>query len=163
MRKFLSLLIVVILVSCSNGKKEEKTDSRTGQKIATNNSEENWTDLNTKDSIPESLNEALINFNKGNFELANPNDRYNATDIIVDSLPRQKLSLLSKKGNKWRLTYVQGGFAKYYVYTQCEIRNDSVYDLKIAKSVLILENNDSIDKYLSEKKLEPKNVKITRG
>ncbi|CAN5275981.1 hypothetical protein BH23BAC2_BH23BAC2_10680 [soil metagenome] len=162
MRKFSSLLIIVILVSCSNGKKEEKTDSRTGQKIATNNSEENWTDL-TKDSIPESLNEALINFNKGNFELANPNDRYNATDIIVDSLPRQKLSLLSKKGNKWRLTYVQGGFAKYYVYTQCEIRNDSVYDLKIAKSVLILENNDSIDKYLSEKKLEPKNVKITRG
>ncbi len=58
---------------------------------------------------------------------------------------------------------MQGGFAKYYVYTQCEIRNDSVYDLKIAKSVLILENNDSIDKYLSEKKLEPKNVKITRG
>ncbi len=159
MKKFLSLLIIIALQGCSDKKADKNTDGQTNPRITTNNLEENWTVYTTKDSIPELLKETLININKGNFWVANPDERFNATDNLIDSLPRQKLSLLSKKGNKWRLTYIQGGFAKYYVFTQFEIKNDSIYDLQIAESIFILENNDSIDKYLDEKKLKPKNVK----
>lgn len=156
MKKLLCLLITIILASCSD-KKENKKNIQTAK---TDQSEEHWTGYTTKDSIPNLFNEALINLNMGNFKLADPNERFNANDIINDSLPRQKLSLLSNSGNKWRLTYIQGGFGKYYVYAQCEIRNDSIYNFQVAESVLILENNDSIDKYISENKLKPKNVPI---
>ena len=130
------------------------------QQSGTNGIEENWTDYTTRDSIPKLFNEALVNLNKGNFELADPYERFNASDIINDSLPQQRLSLLSKKGDKWRLTYVQGGFGKYYVYAQCEIRNDSIYNFMIGESILILEHNDSIDKYISENRLQPKYVQL---
>ncbi len=160
MKKLLSLLIVILLISCSDKKVDKHTDLSTSHKNTINQSEENWTDFDTKDSIPKVLSEALLNITNGHFELADPNERYNATDVIIDSLPRQKLSLLSRKGNDWRLTYIQGGFGKYYVYAQCRIRNDSIYDLRMAESIIILENNDSIDKYMLEKKLELKEANI---
>ena len=154
MKKLLCVLIIVTLAGCS----DKKEDNKNIQESSTNTSEENWTEYNTRDSIPELFNEALGNFHKGNFELANPDERFNATDMITDSLPRQKLSLLSKSGDKWRLTYIQGGFGKYYVYAQCEIRNDSIHNFVIAESILALEDHDSIDKYLSENKLKIRNV-----
>src|SRR5690554_5861985 len=83
------------------------------------------------------------------------------TDVIInDSVPTRQLRLLSRKNNIWRIAYVQGGFGKHYVYAECKIINDSISDFKISQTNLRLENNDSIDKYLADKKLEPKKVKI---
>lgn len=160
MKKSLSLLFAILLISCSDKKADKHTDLSTSHKTTVSQTDENWTDFDTKDSIPKRLNEALLNIKNGNFDLADPNERYNATDVIIDSLPRQKLSLLSRKGDNWRLTYIQGGFGKYYVYAQCKISNDSIYDLRMAESIFILENNDSIDKYILEKKLELKEANI---
>ena len=157
MNKLLCFIILVVLLSCSEKKSEQKDEQLTVTK-----SDKNWTDFNTKDSIPSLLNKTLNGINKGDFELANPNERFNSTDVILDSLPKQKMSLLSKKGNKWRLTYIQGGFGKYYVYVQCKIKNDSIYDLEIAESILKLDNNDSIDKYLKDKELKPTTLKIVQ-
>ena len=111
MNKSLSFIILVILLSCSE-KSEQKDEQLPDQRIeqmTVTKSDKNWTDFNTKDSIPSLLNKTLNEINKGDFDLANPNERFNATDVILDSLPRKKMSLLSKKGNKWRLTYIQVG------------------------------------------------------
>ena len=158
MKNFLCTLIIIIISACSN-QKDEKMGSK---QTFPGNSEEQWIVYNTKDSIPKVLNDALLHLHKGNFALANPNESYNATDNIIDSLPRQQLSLISKKGEQWRLTYVQGGFGKYNVFVHCEIKNDSIYNLVAAQSLLPLNNNDSIDKYLAGNELIPKYVQVTQ-
>ena len=152
MKKIL-LSILVLSISCE--------DKRTERKNSTRELAENWTEFNTKDSIPELLTLTLRKMLNDDFEIANPNENFNKTDVIInDSIPTRQLRLLSSKNNFWRITYIQGGFGKYYVYAECKIKNDSISDFKFSQSNLKLESNDSIDKYLSEKKLEPRKVKI---
>lgn len=145
--------ILILLISCSDKKSEPKE--------STTELEKNWTDFNTKDSIPELFSLTLKKVLKNDFEIANPNEEFNKTDVIFnDSIPTRQLRLLSRKDSLWRITYIQGGFGKHYVYAECKIINDSISDFKILRTNLKLENNDSIDKYLAGKKLEPKKVKI---
>jgi len=158
MKNIICVLGIIFLAACSG----QKDNKKTIQKTPLDNSEEQWIVYYTKDSIPKLLNDALVKLHKGNFKLANPDERFNATDNILDSLPRQQLRHISKKGDQWRLTYVQGGFGKYNVYVQCEIKNDSIYNLSAAESLLSLEHNDSIDKYLAGNELIPKYVLITQ-
>ncbi len=119
---------------------------------------ETWVYYHTKDSVPELLFDVLRQIHHGRFEIANPDEEYNATDVINDSLPIRKLVLLARKGDQWRMTYLEGGFGKKYVYTECKIRSDSIFDFGITQTLLRIDNNDSIDKYLSEKKLIPKKI-----
>ncbi len=121
-------------------------------------SEQNWTEYSSKDSIPDILQNALIKVSNDNFELADPDEPFNATDVFSDSIPRQKLTLLSSRNNTWRLAYIQGGFAKYNVLIESEIQNDSIVSFKLGESLLTLNNNDSISKYKSEKDLILKTV-----
>ncbi|WP_299781533.1 hypothetical protein [uncultured Formosa sp.] len=152
MKKIL-FLILIILMNCSS-KKSESTNLDVELK-------KNWTEFNTKDSIPELLNLALKKILKNNFEIANPNEKFNQTDVLVyDSSPIRQLKFLSKKNNTWRIVYIQGGIGKHYVYAECKIINDSISDFKISQTTLNLVNNDSIDKYLAKKKLKPNSVKI---
>ena len=154
MRKELLILIVLFVCSCSDNK-SEKSDTAMDEK---SQSEQNWTEYNSKNSIPDILQNALIKVSNDNFELADPNEAFNATDVISDSLPRQKLTLLSSKNNTWRLAYIQGGFGKYNVLIESEIQKDSIVNFKIGETLLTLDNNDSISKYLSEKDLVLKRV-----
>ena len=145
--------ILILLIGCSDKKSEP-------QKTVTN-LETNWTDFNTQDSIPELLSLTLKKVLNSSFEIANPNENFNATDVIInDSIPTRQLRLLSRKNNFWRIVYVQGGFGEYYVYAECKILMDSITDFKISQTNLKLENNDSIDKYIAEKRMELKDVKI---
>ena len=145
--------ILILLIGCSDKKSEP-------QKTVTN-LETNWTDFNTQDSIPELLSLTLKKVLKSSFEIANPNENFNATDVIInDSIPTRQLRLLSRKNNFWRIAYVQGGFGEYYFYAECKILMDSITDFKISQTNLKLENNDSIDKYIAEKRMELKDVKI---
>ncbi|MDX1830134.1 MAG: hypothetical protein R3342_11370 [Lutibacter sp.] len=152
MKKIL-IPILILLISCSDKKSEPK---KTATEL-----DKNWTDFSTKDSIPELLTLTLKKVLNDDFKIANPNEEFNRTDVIInDSAPRRQLRLLSRKNSLWRITYVQGGIGEHYVYAECKITNDSISDFKISQSLLRLENNDSIDKYLADKKLEPKKVKI---
>ena len=145
--------ILILLISCSDKKSEPK--------INVTKLEKNWTDFNTKDSIPELLNLTLKKVLKNDFVIANPNEEFNKTDVIInDSIPTRQLRLLSRKNNLWRIAYIQGGFGKYYVYAECKIFKDSITDFKISRTNLKLENNDSIDKYIAEKKIELKKINI---
>ena len=144
----LILLMIILCIGCSE-KKNESTQSKQEQAIE-------WRELNHKDSIPEIFKMALVQINNGAFELANPDEIFNSTDVREDSLLNMKLSLLLEKNNEWRISYVRGGFAKHYAYAQCKIYEDSLSDLKIAESVLSLDNIDSIEKYISNGNIELK-------
>ena len=62
--------------------------------------------------------------------------------------------MLARKENHWRLTYVQGGFAKYYVLVECYINGDSVSEFRTAETMIYISNNDSIDKLIKNKELK---------
>ena len=147
MKKIL-LIMVLVFISCA--KKENAS-------IKENS---NWTLYDSKDAIPAPLNEVLLAIN-GETKIANPDEKFEATDnIINDSLPKRQLRLLAQKNNEWRMAYIQGGIGKSYVYLQCEILNDSIINLKKGYSFKSLDNNDSIQKYLEEGKLNLQVVKI---
>ena len=141
------LILLILLISCSQ--KEKNINVSTADK---------WIEFKTNESIPKPLYLALSKLDNVDFKIANSNERFNATDLLIDSLPSRQLRLLAKKNDKWRMTYIQGGFGKYYVYIECKIHNDSILDFKIAESLSLIENNDTIDKLLSEHKLKFINV-----
>lgn len=147
MEKNILLLIIILSINCTQKKQKTKIDK-------------NWTEFKTKDSIPLLLRQVIKKINHGDSLIANTRESFNATDVRFDSLPNRQLSLLANKNNKWRLTYIQGGIGKHYVFTQCKIEKDSIFDFRITTSNLKLENNDSIEKYLSNQRLKPKKLKI---
>lgn len=147
------LILLIIFMSCSqNGKNSKNPSTEISQ---------NWTEYKTKDSIPELLKLTLQKINKDNFKIADFNREFEMTDVIMnDTLPTRQLRLLAKKNNDWRLSYIQGGYGKHYVYAECKIENDLIFNFKIVESNLKLENNDLIDKLLNEKKITLKEIKI---
>ena len=148
------LILLITFISCSqNGKNSKNINTRNLQ---------NWTEYRTKDSIPELLKLTLAKLNNGEFKIANPNEQFNATDVIVnDSLPSRQLILVAKRKIDWRIIYTQGGVGMYYVISQCKIRDDSIFDFKIAHTLVEYVNNDTIDKLLCEQRIKWKDIKIT--
>ena len=138
------LLILLFTISCSKKKNISNSES----------DKNHWVEYNTKDSIPKQLREVLIT-ESGDSKIANKNEKFESTDYIEDSsLPRKQLRLLCRKENKWRLTYLQGGIGEYYVYIQCEIKNNKIINLKIAETLLNVEINDSVTELLKKGKIE---------
>lgn len=138
-------ILVFIVISCS--KKEKTTTGDDGK----------WNTYTTTDSIPEVLREKVMAYYHGDLDMANPGAPYNATDMRKDSLPTRQLMLLAKKGDEWRMSYVQGGYGKYYVYVQATIQKKAIRDFKVAESRTPLDNNDTIDKQIKNHQLEFKN------
>ena len=136
MKNVALLLVACLLINCSKGTPKEKK----------------WTVFNTKDSIPEKLNLKLIEF-YGNFEIADFNQRFNSSDFLFDSLPTRRITMLARKDYHWRMTYVQGGFAKYYVIIDCHIKGDSISEFRTAETRININNNDSIDVLIKNKEL----------
>jgi soluble P-type ATPase len=146
MNKKIIILLILILFSC----KKEKSIGRSGQ---------NWIVYNSKDSIPKQLYQVLKAIN-GDEKIADKDENYEATDNISnESIPTRQLRLLAKNNDKWRLVYEQGGIGTYQVYIECKIKNDSLFALRVANTLLTIENNDSISKFIKEKKIELKNIK----
>ena len=64
------------------------------------------------DSIPESFNMAFAKLT-GEYKLADPNQPYNSTDIVVKQLPRKRLLFYGKSDNYNFIVYEQGGRGKH--------------------------------------------------
>ncbi|WP_417939520.1 hypothetical protein [Flavobacterium sp. RS13.1] len=149
MNKIIIISLVLIFFSC---KYEEKNIVLSNQ---------NWIEYDSKDSIPKQFFQVLKAIN-GDEKIADKDEAYEATDNISDeSIPTRQLKLLSKKNDQWRLVYEQGGIGTYNVYIECRIEKDSLFALKIAKTLLPIENNDSITKFLKEKRIELKDIKVS--
>ncbi len=147
-------IVILLLTSSRCSGPENNTGLMSKEK-------EVWKYYHTKDSVPELLFAVLRRMHHGEFEIADPDEDYNTTDVINDALPTRKLILLARKGEQWRMTYAEGGFGKKYVYTECKIRSDSIFDFGITQTLLRIDNNDSIDNYLSQRLLIPKKVTVT--
>lgn len=137
MKNIAFLIVSYFFLSCSNVTSKEKE----------------WIFFYTKDSIPKELNHKLQQY-YGNFEIADFNQRFSSTDLLLDSLPTRKIEMLARKENHWRMIYVQGGFAKYYVLIDCHIDSNSISDFRTAETVINIKNNDSIDNLLKTNKLK---------
>ncbi len=139
--KNLSIIFLLVFLSCST-KESSKND---------------WREINEKDSIPKQLNKVLVSLN-GDLKIANPNEKFEATDDRGNDLPTRQLKLLAVKNNDWRLSYLKGGIGTSYFLIECTIKNDSLYNLNITNSLLDLDNNDSITKFKNQGKLEYRNL-----
>ncbi|MET0946010.1 MAG: hypothetical protein ABWY22_11415, partial [Flavobacterium sp.] len=120
MNRTLIILLILILFSC---KKEEKSIRKNSQ---------NWIEYNSKDSIPKQLYQVLKAIN-GDEKIADKDEDYEATDNISDErFPTRQLRLLAKNNDQWRLVYEQGGIGTYMVYIECQIKDDSLFALRVA-------------------------------
>lgn len=150
MTKTIIILLILILFSC---RKEEKDIGRIKQ---------NWIEYDSKDSIPKQLYQVLKTIN-GDEKIADKDEDFEATDNISDeSIPTRQLRLLAKNNDQWRLVYEQGGIGTYMVYIECKIKNDSLFALRVANTLLPIENNDSLAKFLKEGRLELENIKTIK-
>ena len=139
--KNLSIIFLLLFLSCS-----KKEISKNG-----------WREINDKDSIPKELNKVLVSLN-GDKKIANPNEDFRETDDGSRKLPTRQLKLLAVKNNDWRMSYLQGGVGTSYFLIECTIKKDSLYNLRIANSLLNLDNNDSIQKFINQGKIEYGNL-----
>lgn len=136
--KNLSIILLLLFLGCA-----KKESAKNG-----------WREINKRDSIPKQLNKVLVSIN-GDLKIANPNEDFEETDDIgSDNLPTRQLKLLAVKNNDWRLSYLQGGIGTSYFLIECTIKNDSLYNLKIANSLLDLDDNDSITKFIKQGRIE---------
>lgn len=143
----------LLLFSCSGNSKSDKNQNNETQGHS-NMSLGNWILINEKDSIPLPLSKAYSDYFNIALDIANPEEPFNATDNIIDSLPTKRLSLLARRGTEWRLAFLQGGFAKHYMLIQCNVMGDSTSNLFIAKTYRILDNNDTISNLIATKELQ---------
>jgi hypothetical protein len=120
-----------------------------------------WEVFETRDSIPKSLKRRLANYLKIDFDISNPNESYNSTDIIDKYVSTRKLIFIAKSNNNWRLAYIQGGFAKYNVLVKCKIENDSLIEMQLSETLLNIQNNDSVNELILKNKLKFKPVYYT--
>jgi hypothetical protein len=143
-KRFMNINIIFTLVftfflSCTHSNKNIKINQ---------NNTLVWKEFNSKDSIPILLRNKLTSYFNYEFKVANRGDMYNATDVLLDSLPNRQLIYLAKNDNNWRISYIQGGFVKEYVYADGSISGDSVINFRIAESRRILDNTDTINALL---------------
>ena len=115
-----------------------------------------WLEYKTKDSIPLVLKNVLSL--KSDFKIANPDEKYNSTDFIVDSLPDKQLKYVAKNKNTWRLAYTQGGFGKYNIVVECRVEKDSVFDLKYWETLHNFTNNIEFEGLVKQDKIRLKSI-----
>ena len=135
----LFLIPVLYLIACNN------TANKTVNKLINTEVQDTvWKEFTTKDSIPPILKEKLNQYFKG-LPVADFGQKFNATDMMVNSLPGMQIQYLARKGNEWRMTYLQGGFAKYYILIEAILNKNSVIIFRAARSNFVLKEGDLID------------------
>ena len=75
-----------------------------------------FTVLVKTEDMPASAKRAFAKITgEPSFSLANPGQKFNATDYIVDgTLPRRRLVFAGNRGDEWFVHYEVGGRAHYY-------------------------------------------------
>ena len=137
---------LIIIVSCADQPKN-RNDLQT-------HSSEVWKVFKTKDSIPKHLYHAFTKINGEEFKIADPDEEWQKTDVIwSDSIPTRQLIFIANKGVDWRISYIQGGFAKHYVFAQFQIFGDTLKNLKGTTTNLKIGSNDSVNVFIKNKKL----------
>lgn len=134
-------LFFSFLVSCDKEKKHIPKETK-------------WKIYNDKKMFPEPIKNFFTSYYGADFVIANPNEKFNITDAVIDSkLPSQQLRLLENKNNFWRLVFVQGGIGKSYQYYEFEIKNDTISKITKGSSFENIETHDSLEYYMKKQKV----------
>jgi len=102
-----------------------------------------------KKSIDPSILNFLTKLNKKTFQLANPDQSYNATDNVDESLPNRQLRLLFKTKNVCFIEYAHGGIGFHYHIAWFELKNNKVTDFWICNSAKEVKNIRELKKLIN--------------
>lgn len=75
-----------------------------------------YTQVTNTDAMPANVKQAFAKITgEPSFALANPGQKYQATDFVVDrELPRRRLVFAGMHGGEWFVQYEVGGIGHYY-------------------------------------------------
>jgi hypothetical protein len=75
-----------------------------------------YTRVTNTDAMPANVKQAFAKITgEPSFALANPGQKYQATDFVVDrELPRRRLVFAGVRGDEWFVQYEVGGVGHYY-------------------------------------------------
>ncbi|MNK51270.1 hypothetical protein D3C87_701680 [compost metagenome] len=153
MKNVIFLIVLLLIFSCK--KEENKKNDKEREDF-------DWIILNDKNKIPEQIKDFFVASEKSELEIANPDEEFNITDVVLKpNLPFRQLRLLEKKNQIWRMVYVQGGIGKSYQFYEFKIQGDTISEIKKGYSFENIETNDSLDYYIKKGNLKLKKVKFS--
>lgn len=146
MKNTILLIGLLLIFSC---KKEETTKDL------------DWIILNDKNKIPQQIKNFFQASENRELKIANPNEEFNVTDVVVNSkLPFRQLRLLERKNEIWRMVYIQGGIGKSYQFYEFKIQEDTISEIKKGYSFENIETNDSLEHYIKKGKVKLEKINI---
>ena len=121
----------------------------------------NWEIYKNVKYFPIPIKDFLEASYGNDFKLANPNEKFNITDVTVyPDKPHQQLCFLANKKNIWRLVYIQGGIGESNQFYEFEINNDTISKIKKGWSFENIKTNDSLDFYMKKETSILKKLKL---
>ncbi len=106
------------------------------------------TTKNDKAKIPEIILN-FLNSLSNDFSIANPNEKWNATDVIIDKdLPRRKLIYFGEGKNIALMSYYSGGIGKSTKILIFEFDNEKIIDFWSGNVLVDFDNKNEILEFL---------------
>lgn len=155
------MIAVLLLSNCSKEKSLKNEKSIVSKNNLPYKVINNWTIYNDKNKLPVEIKEFLNSYNHREFEIANPNEKFNTTDVMqYKNAPFRQLRLLENKNDIWRMVYVQGGIGKSTHFFEFEIQGDTISNIKKGYSFENIETNDSLEYYIKKGKVNFEKINI---
>lgn len=99
-----------------------------------------------KEEIPKQLNDIFSAWNNEPFIIANPNEDFNSTDFVNDSLPNRQLISLFRNNDFLIINYKHGGFGFHHHIIWCKINENEINDIWICNTYNSIDNYSELRK-----------------
>jgi hypothetical protein len=161
--RFIPLILFVISLNCKPEPKKQNDIILATIKEPLRDNPEPWIEYSTKNSIPGILVKKLDTLSENSFELANPNESFQHSDVVNNNnkLPWRQLRFLGNSGKIWIMTYKHGGIGLHYHFVICKISDTEIRLFKTGVSLIDLETIPQIKTALSAQKIEFKDIDST--
>ena len=165
MNRILTLFLLLITLNCNSQNSlrdyystiilADKNISKVLKSINTGSFEI----IKNSNSIDPCILRFLNKITKSTFKIANPDQPYNATDEVDESLPNRQLRILFKSKYACFIEYAHGGIGFHYHIAWFELKNNKVTDFWICDSFKQLNNIGELKKFINsfERRITLKN------
>lgn len=99
-----------------------------------------------KQDIPKQLIDILSQWRNEVFTIANPNENYNSTDAVNDSLPDRQLISIFRNNESVFIHYNHGGIGHHKHMIWCRIINKNITDIWICNSYQTITSFEKLKK-----------------
>jgi len=155
MKKILTVFLLLITLNCNSQVTlrdyyssiilSDKNISKVQKSVSTGSFEIS----KNINSIDPCILQFLSKLTKSKFHIANPDQPYNATDNVDESLPNRQLRLLFKSKNACFMEYAHGGIGFHYHTAWFEMKNNRVTDFWICNSFKQYNNIQELRKFIN--------------